>query len=248
MQQLAELRGRPGPLLEELTAICQQRVEVHPTETAPEGTAGHEAPLEDWLHHRPEGQEVVRGRQVKRRPHERTPNGRALPDEVLELGGPEVLQARPQRDVGVGRHLRLHPDEVLDGPGGRSGDPVQEQLARQQGAVEGAGGEDRSRRHGSFSDGGRAPENHPPFRCNWWHKGVARGPAELLPDVAFMPPFAWESGCCSRQADGIGLPRKKPERLPERSRSVAVPVKVSAETDASATRQGHLSRRLYRLP
>ena len=33
-----------------------------------------------------------------------------------------------------------------------------------------------------------------------------------------------------------------------RSRSDAVPVKVSAETDASATRQGHLSRRLHRLP
>ena len=33
-----------------------------------------------------------------------------------------------------------------------------------------------------------------------------------------------------------------------RSRFDAVPVKVSAETDASAARQGHLSRRLHRLP
>ena len=35
---------------------------------------------------------------------------------------------------------------------------------------------------------------------------------------------------------------------PLRSRFDAVPVKVSAETDASAARQGHLSRRLHRLP
>ena len=44
---------------------------------------------------------------------------------------------------------------------------------------------------------------------------------------------------------------KQPEKNrsgSRRSRSVAVPVKTSAEADASATRQGHLSRRLHRLP
>ena len=41
---------------------------------------------------------------------------------------------------------------------------------------------------------------------------------------------------------------EKPRPAPEGTGLEAVPVKESAETDASATRQGHLSRRLHRLP
>ena len=54
---------------------------------------------------------------------------------------------------------------------------------------------------------------------------------------------------------GVGTPRRarhtartKPRPAPEGTGLDAVPVKESAETDASATRQGHLSRRLHRLP
>ena len=43
-------------------------------------------------------------------------------------------------------------------------------------------------------------------------------------------------------------PRQKVRSGSRRSRYVAVTVNTSAEADASATRQGHLSRRLHRLP
>ena len=55
---------------------------------------------------------------------------------------------------------------------------------------------------------------------------------------------------CAAPYAGLGL-RTCPEKTrggSRRSRLDAVPVKESAETDASATRQEHLSRRLYRLP
>ena len=47
---------------------------------------------------------------------------------------------------------------------------------------------------------------------------------------------------------GVSLRARKNRSGSRRSRSVAVPVKTPAEAGASATRQGHLSRRLHRLP
>ena len=64
-----------------------------------------------------------------------------------ELGGLEALQPRPQRRSTAVRHLRLHADEVLDRFRGRAVLAREQELAREQGAVEGAAAQ-RVGRHG----------------------------------------------------------------------------------------------------
>jgi hypothetical protein len=51
---------------------------------------------------------------VDRRTHQLRANRAALGDRRAELAGCEGLEARPERDVRVLRHLRLHAHEPLD--------------------------------------------------------------------------------------------------------------------------------------
>ena len=90
----------------------------------------------DALHGRPQGEAVPVGDEVDRPAHERHPHRLAALDQALELLRPEALDARPERDVGVARLLRLQADQVLDHLGGRPFRPPEQSLALQQGPVE----------------------------------------------------------------------------------------------------------------
>ena len=59
-----------------------------------------------------------------------------------QLLGPEPIQARPQRDVGISRHLRLHADEPFDRVECIDPAPPEQHLAFEQRAVERAAIED----------------------------------------------------------------------------------------------------------
>ena len=80
---------------------------------------------------------------MNRRSHECHANGAALEDQLRELVGPELLEPRPESDVGRGGNLRLHADESLDRS--RCGHllPSEKHLPREQRAVERAPAEHR---------------------------------------------------------------------------------------------------------
>ena len=81
---------------------------------------------------------------MDRGPHEPDrPNGTPLGDQLRELRGLKALDARPERGVRVGRHLRLHADQPLDDLDGRQLDPLEQHLPRQQGPIELAARQDR---------------------------------------------------------------------------------------------------------
>jgi hypothetical protein len=75
---------------------------------------------------------------MKRRPHHRGAHGSPACDQPGELLGLEVLQARPEPEIGVRGDLGLHPHHPLDGGRGRQRRAAQEELAREERAVEGA--------------------------------------------------------------------------------------------------------------
>jgi hypothetical protein len=57
-------------------------------------------------------------------------------DRPRERLGPEVLEPRPERDVRVPRHLRLHRDEALDRRERGRAPPAQQELSREERAVQ----------------------------------------------------------------------------------------------------------------
>jgi hypothetical protein len=66
----------------------------------------------------------------------------AVCDELGEGVGLEVIEAGPEGDVGVAGNLGLEADEVLKDFGDGEGVAAKEELALEEGAVEGAAGEE----------------------------------------------------------------------------------------------------------
>ena len=79
---------------------------------------------------------VARGDDVQRPAHERDPHDEAALDEAGEVVGMEVLEARPQPEVGAVGVLRLQPDEVLERVAHAQGLTTQQQLAFEERTVE----------------------------------------------------------------------------------------------------------------
>ena len=131
-----ELRARERLLLEARAPGGDDLVHVEVAELLPEWAAAPEHPLAHALHGRPQGKAVPVGDKVDCPAHERHPHRLAAFDEALELLRPEALDARPERDVGIARLLRLEADQVLDDLGGRPFRPPEQSLAFQQGPVE----------------------------------------------------------------------------------------------------------------
>jgi hypothetical protein len=73
---------------------------------------------------------------VDRRPHQRCPHCLSLGDQVRQLLRLEPVEPRPQGDVRIAWHLRLHTDEMLDRLGDRPLLAAQQELSCQQRAVE----------------------------------------------------------------------------------------------------------------
>ncbi len=74
--------------------------------------------------------------------HQPDAHGAAPVDQLGQLRGPEALEAGPEPDVGIRRHLRLHAHQPFDGRFGGEPPPLQQELPRQQRAIEGARAED----------------------------------------------------------------------------------------------------------
>ena len=84
---------------------------------------------------------------MQRRPHHRGTDGRLGFDQLSELLRPEPMQPGPEPDVRCQRHLRLHPDEVLDRVARSQLPAPQQHLAREQRPVQPAGREDVALSH-----------------------------------------------------------------------------------------------------
>jgi hypothetical protein len=98
--------------------------------------------VEHGLEEGPQQQAVVGGDQVDRPPHDDDADDLSVEEQLAELVGSEAVEARPQSQVGVERHLGLHPDEVPDRlQRGQRRSPQQE-LPRQRGPAEGASVQD----------------------------------------------------------------------------------------------------------
>jgi hypothetical protein len=67
---------------------------------------------------------------MNRRAHERGAYRVATGDQPRQLIRLEPVEPRPERDVGIARHLRLHADEILDRPRYGSFFTPQEELPR----------------------------------------------------------------------------------------------------------------------
>src|SRR4051794_40053086 len=115
------------------------------------------------------------------------------------------------------------------------------------------------RRHKSLRLGGRHAGSHRVLRAwrgevgDWCPmKWRARQDSNLRPLGPEPNALSTELQARERQGYRSRAERrrrqKKPRPAPEGTGLEAVPVKETVETDSSATRQGHLSRRLHRLP
>jgi len=92
--------------------------------------------LNDGLDDRPDLEAIPGRDEVDRRPHQHHgPDDPPLLDVGGKLRGVEVDDARPERRVWIGRHLRLHPDQALDDLARGHAFALEQQLALQDGAV-----------------------------------------------------------------------------------------------------------------
>ena len=98
-------------------------------------------PVENRLGEGPQRERVGRGHEVDRPAHDPRANDRPVEEQLPELVGIEVDEARPQRDVGIRRLLRLESDEMLNHVDRRHRDPLEQELAGERGPIEGADGQ-----------------------------------------------------------------------------------------------------------
>ena len=106
------------------------------TIAAPNSECRARLAIEDRLHERPEPQAVVGADEMDRAPHHDDPHDLPGLEQLRHDLRVEGSEARPEADVRVAGHLRLHADQVLDhGKRGSIG-PHQEVLAGEGGAVQ----------------------------------------------------------------------------------------------------------------
>jgi hypothetical protein len=107
-------------------------VQVDAIQCLGEGRVDERA-LRDGLQDRSHPDRIGGGDQVDRRAqHGRRSDCGAALQQMDQLLGVEVGQARPQRDVRIGRLLCLHADQVLHHPLGWQLYPLQQHLPRQE--------------------------------------------------------------------------------------------------------------------
>ena len=102
-------------------------------------------PIEHGLDERAQAPRVAGGDHVDRPAHEREPDDAALDDQLGQGLRRERLESRPQSGIGGVRGLGLEADEVLERFLDRQRRPLEQELARQGGAVQGADADRGSR-------------------------------------------------------------------------------------------------------
>ena len=114
----------------------QDRVEVQPHQGRPELAVAGQLGVEHRLHERTQHEAVVSGDEVKGGPHDDDADHAPVEEELAETLGREAVEARPQGQVRVVRHLGLQTHQVVHRLDGRRGRAVQQQLASEGGPVE----------------------------------------------------------------------------------------------------------------
>ncbi len=137
-----ELRARARPLREQVFEHRQELIDVDAPGRGSERARTVERALDDGLHERTQGEGVVRRHQVQRPAEQGHPDRAPIAERLGQPLGAEPIQTRPQRDVGISRHLRLHADEPFDRVQRLDPAPTEQHLAFEQRAVERAAIED----------------------------------------------------------------------------------------------------------
>ena len=224
MHRGADLGLREGPLPQQLAREREDGPEVNARAARGELGVPRELGVEDRLHQRAQRQAVVRAHQVDRRAHDDGPDGPPPLDQAGQLSGPEAVEPRPQRRVGVVRHLRLEADEVLHGVEDGHLGAAQQQLAGERGAVQGPRAE-RLDRHGAEA----------------YHR---RGPPAAAGGRAGAPSARGRRGSL---AAAVLLRARPPGSRRGRARPAAAPSRRSARTSSPRrsrrSRSGRLRRR-----
>ena len=104
------------------------------------------------------------GDEVQRLAHERRPDDGALVQRGGQVLALEAFEPRGERDVGRARALSLERAEPVDGFRNVETDALEEQLARQRGAIEGAQRERLHRPHGTTWTCAARSSSH----CSCW--------------------------------------------------------------------------------
>ena len=131
-----------GPVRELVLEHREELVDVDAPGRGSERARPVQHALDDRLHERTQGEGVVRRHQVQRPAEQGHADRAPLGERLGQPLGAEPIQARPQRDVGISRHLRLHADEPFDRVERVDPAPSEQHLAFEQRAVERAAIED----------------------------------------------------------------------------------------------------------
>ena len=141
-----QLRQRVRTLPQPLPGEGDDGIEVDPAQERREVAVAPDEPVIDRLDEPAQRQRVSRDDEVDRPAHDAEPRRAAFQQRRFELRRLEPGDARPERDVGVARHLRLQPDEVPDDLERRPFDPLEQELARERRPVQRPVGEGLAQR------------------------------------------------------------------------------------------------------
>ena len=135
-EQGSELGARAWPFLDQRADHRHQRIGVDVLDGTAERTPRPEHPLDDGLHEWTQPPHVPGRHQVDGGAHQGRTDRLPIGDQVTQLLRAETDEPRPEADVRVDRHLRLHADQSLDRVGRGKGRAFEEQLSSQGGAVQ----------------------------------------------------------------------------------------------------------------
>jgi hypothetical protein len=172
-QERGEFGAGARPFLHQRPARRHDRGEVDPGELLAEGRAAETA-RQDRLHQRAQGQAVAGGDEVDRGAHQRCAHRAALGEQRRQFVVTKAVESGPEANVRRIGSLGLQADQVLNRLGGREAVALEEQLPREEGAVEGARIEHlgRSRWHGFppsvISVGAGFKPARVGWRSYWW--------------------------------------------------------------------------------
>jgi len=135
-EELCELRDRARFFAQDLASRPTDRRHVRVAHVPTPRAAPHVTALPEGHEERFHAQRVAGCDEVDGVAHQRHAHSGAGFDQARQLLVVKSLQSRPQADVRQVRCLRLHADEVLDGRCGRAAAAFEQELAREQRAVQ----------------------------------------------------------------------------------------------------------------
>ena len=133
-----KLRAGQRPPAERDSPVREDRLEIQAFEDRREVAVARQLDIEHRLDERTEGERVLARDEVDRPAHHDDPDEPSRGQGVGERGRLEALETRPQGRVRVVRDLRLEPDETADCVLHTERGALEQKLARERRAVQGA--------------------------------------------------------------------------------------------------------------